>query len=64
MSIVISITPRNDCGEELKAELREFRRELEEFDPKELGMIIEDVGSFSCFVTAEISCPGSTLVKS
>ncbi|KAK3486055.1 P-loop containing nucleoside triphosphate hydrolase protein [Neurospora hispaniola] len=42
VSIVVSITPRNDCDEELKAELREFRRELEEFDPKELGMIIED----------------------
>ncbi|KAK3954257.1 P-loop containing nucleoside triphosphate hydrolase protein [Pseudoneurospora amorphoporcata] len=42
VSIVISITPRNDCGEGLKAELREFRRELEEFDPKELGRIIED----------------------
>ncbi|EAA33377.2 hypothetical protein GE21DRAFT_6461 [Neurospora crassa] len=42
VSIVVSITPRNDCEEELKAELREFRRELEEFDPKELGEIIED----------------------
>lgn len=53
MSVVVSITPRNDCPEELKTELRAFRRELEEFDPKELGAIIEDV-SFLPLLSSDI----------
>lgn len=44
-SVVISIIPRPDAGEELKAKLLKFRRQMTEIDNDELAAIFQDVCS-------------------
>jgi len=44
-SIVISITPRHDADVELKEKLREFHRELDDFDGRTLGKVIEEANT-------------------
>jgi GTPase SAR1 family protein len=43
-SIAISITPRNDADADLEENLRAFHRELNDFDGRTFGKVIEEVG--------------------
>ncbi|KLU91201.1 hypothetical protein MAPG_09723 [Magnaporthiopsis poae ATCC 64411] len=58
-SVVISIIPRPDAGEELKVKLLKFRRQMTEIDNDELAAIFEDANE-AMGIRMNMDAPGSS----